>query len=664
MLPRSTCRFRPLSGRRRFPRLDSRLGACLLALASGWLPVDLCAQFQQPTEEELKMTSDSKAPGAAAVYLYREEIVDDARGFESTYERIKVLTDKGFDLATVRLPYTVGFDDKPEIQARTIHPDGTVVPFTGKPSVLVDLKAKNFQVNSRVVTLPDVEAGSILEFRIKTHRGMFSSLPFWAIQQPYFVHKAHYSFKCSSMYRPAFESMIGSGDKVIYDRKGNYSLDLTDIPALPDEERMPPLNLIEWRVRFYYTDSSAVGAFWDNAAQLWGKDSDEFTKPTSTLKAAVAGIVSPNDSEEIKARKIYSVVMDMENVDFAREKSRAERKKEKLKDVKTLDDVWKQKSGSSDALALLYVAMGRAANLAVWPMVVADRSRALFDNGFLNTGQFEDYIVIAELNGKEVYLDPGEKLCPFGRLHWKHTITTGFRLTAKGGVLARTPPANFQDSALSRIAILNIDDAGNVKGAVRFVMSGPDALYWRQLTLLNDAAETRKEFNDWTKEYFPDGVEAEFDHFLGLEDYSVDLLAVVKISGSLGSITGKHLFLPTSFFASRGNPPFVTQNRRVTPVDMHYARLTEDDVTYVFPPDYRVEGMPAASDISWPDMALLKISSKANDGAVQVERRLAYNFALLDPREYPDLHGFYQKVAAADQQQIVLARAAVSKGNQ
>ena len=30
-------------------------------------------KFHEPTKEELQMTSDPKAPGAPAVYLYREE---------------------------------------------------------------------------------------------------------------------------------------------------------------------------------------------------------------------------------------------------------------------------------------------------------------------------------------------------------------------------------------------------------------------------------------------------------------------------------------------------------------------------------------------------------------------------------------------------------------
>jgi hypothetical protein len=71
-------------------------------------PALLVAQFQQPTDEELKMTADPKAPGAAAVYLYREEITNDLDRYHSFYERIKVLADKGRDLATVRVPFFPG----------------------------------------------------------------------------------------------------------------------------------------------------------------------------------------------------------------------------------------------------------------------------------------------------------------------------------------------------------------------------------------------------------------------------------------------------------------------------------------------------------------------------------------------------------------------------
>jgi len=120
------------------------------------------AQFAQPAAEELKMTADPKAPGAAAVYLYREEITDDRSHFVSLYARIKVLTEKGKDLATVTLPYQRGVETITEIDGRTIHSDGSIVPLVAKPSDLMEFKTKKLQVNSVVFSLPDVQVGSII----------------------------------------------------------------------------------------------------------------------------------------------------------------------------------------------------------------------------------------------------------------------------------------------------------------------------------------------------------------------------------------------------------------------------------------------------------------------------------------------------------------------
>jgi hypothetical protein len=47
-----------------------------------------------------------------------------------------------------------------------------------------------------------------------------------------------------------------------------------------------------------------------------------------------------------------------------------------------------------------------------------------------------------------------------------------------------------------------------------------------------------------------------------------------------------------------------------------------------------------------------------------VSRLYARNFVLIKPADYQQLHDFYVKMAAADQQQIVLTHAAAApKGN-
>ena len=87
--------------------------------------VPALAQFQPPTGEELKMTAEPKAPGAAAIYLYREEKVDDSLHYHSLFVRIKVLTEKGKELATVSVPYLRSTFKITDVRARTIHADGT-----------------------------------------------------------------------------------------------------------------------------------------------------------------------------------------------------------------------------------------------------------------------------------------------------------------------------------------------------------------------------------------------------------------------------------------------------------------------------------------------------------------------------------------------------------
>src|SRR5579863_2913421 len=156
---------------------------CLFLL----LPVLLQAQFQEPSKEELQMTSDPKAPGAAAVYLNIQEVTDDPLHYHSFYARIKVFQEKGKELATIELPYLRGDTKVTDIKGRTIHSDGTVIPLTGKPDDLLVSKGADRTIGRRVFTLPSVEIGSILEYsyQIRYDDNHFSS-PTWEIQRPYF----------------------------------------------------------------------------------------------------------------------------------------------------------------------------------------------------------------------------------------------------------------------------------------------------------------------------------------------------------------------------------------------------------------------------------------------------------------------------------------------
>ncbi|MGO9316449.1 MAG: DUF3857 domain-containing transglutaminase family protein [Terracidiphilus sp.] len=661
----------------------------LFALTS---PALLLAQFQQPTGEELKMTADPKAPGAAAVYLNVEEVTNDPLHFQTFYARIKVLSEKGKELATVELPpYLRSTSKISEIKGRTIHSDGTVIPLTGKPEDLLVVKGKTnqgeqVQVNRKVFTLPSVEVGSILEYAYTIqYEDNVSSEPRWEIQRPYFVHKAHYLFVPAKQFLPGLQNQTSNylidahnrtlntliwwpklpeGVTVKSDVAGHYTVDVADVPPTPKEENMPPVESIRYKVFFYYKASSNSQEFWINEAKLWSKDVDHFAEPSRSIREAVAGIISPADSDLDKAKKLYKAVQALDNTDYSRKKTESEMKQLHLKVAKRAEDTWAQKSGSSEDIALLYLAMLRAASLTAYATKVVDRDQGVFDITYLSLSQLDDTLVVLSSGGKEIELDPGEKMCPFQTVNWQHSSAGGLTQSAQGVGAVTTGAQQYTDNKTLRIGDITLDAQGALTGSFRIVMTGQEALRWRQKAITNDEAEVKKQFDKSLESIFPDGVEAHIDHFTGLDDPNVNLVAFVNAKGSIGAATSKRFILPAFFLETRGKQPFVAQEKRTQPVDMHYGDVVTDQVTYHLPGDFTVEGAPLDNKISWPQHAILTVKSVSAPGQITIARSLASAFTFAKPEEYQDLRGFYQKVAAADQAQLVLAKTPPApKGN-
>jgi len=617
------------------------------------------------------MTSDPKAPDAAAVYLYREERTDDQKSFKGLYERIKVLTEKGKSLATVKIPYEKGMAKVTNIQGRTIHPDGTVIPLTAKPDDLVTVKVKGYREDMIVFTLPSVEVGSILEYRLEIrYDDNWLFPPTWEIQQSYFVHKAHYEFDVGTVYGNGPKRLMWAATPVeakipVVNNKDNnkFTVDLTDIPPVPDDDWMPPLNTIRERVEFYYTYALNGEDFWQNECTFWSKAMEGFANPSAQLKAAVAAMIAPGDTDEQKARKIYAAVTRLENTMFTREKSRQELKKEKLKEIRKAEDVWKDQGGTPNQIALLYVALARAAGLKAWPMWVTSRDERIFNSLHFSTDQLTDFIVVLEVAGKTIYLDPGQKTCPFGELAWQHSLTGGMRMNESGAKLAITPADTYKNNVTERQAELTIDPEGGVTGTAHMEFSGADAIYWRQEAVQDGPDELKKRMTESVLEDMPDGVQIELDRFEHLDDYESRLMVDFKVSGNLGAPAGKYFILPGLFFETRAKHPFVAQDKRTTPIDVHSPRSEKDLVSYHLPDGFTVEGSPKTNDVKWEGSAVLAISSGVENNVLKVGRAFARNFTFLGPGSYSPLHDFYIKLASADQQQIVLTRNAAPKGN-
>ena len=675
----------------------SCLQTAILVSALSLSLVSAAQKFQEPSKDELQMTSDPKAPGAPAVYLYREEITDNHSHYISSYVRIKVLTERGKEWATVEVPYFPGYNAVPTIEGRTIHADGTVIPLVGKAQDLLVIQTHGESLKSAVFNMPSVEVGSILEYKwtvpltgemkingasadgTQYSSSLASQVPDWEVQKDIFVHKAHFYY---NPYTP-LESGIGlyayyvsggvagylmytqtlpAGAQVAKSTKNAYSLDIHDVPAIQRESDTPPESSFLYRVQFYFTPYMSSQIYWENEVARWSKQVSQFAAQTPVIKEAVDQITAGAATPDAKARKLYDAVQALDNTDFTRAKSDEERKKLGLKrELKKVQDVWSEKSGSANDIAALYLALARAAGLEAYAVKVADRNRRIFDANLLSLYQLDSLLVVLRIDGKDVFLDPGQKLCPYGQLHWTHLLAGGLQENVKTPIFT---PANLaKDSITAHNADLTLDEHGAVTGTVKILMSGPEALHWRQLGLTDDATEVEKRFNESLKRLLPAGLNSELDHFQGMDTPAANLLAVVKVSGQLGNATGKRLLVPAFFFSTGAHKQFVSEATRTLPIDLHYAEQIVDDVIYHLPAGFTVESAPQPTQLPWPEHAALVTKTTSAPGVIDIKHIFARAFVFLDTKQYPALRDFYQKLATNDQQQLVLASSPTSAGN-
>jgi hypothetical protein len=290
-------------------------GFLLFSLTSIALFPAATSDFQQPTREELSMTSDPAAPGADAVYLLRQETSDDKLHFHSLYARIKILTENGKRYADVEIPYEGLTFTIRAVEGRTVHPDGTIIPFTGKPIDKLLFKSGDRRIMSRVFSLPDVQVGSIIEYRyVLAYKDNIASSPQCYIQ-PLFVHSAHYHFNPTThelvsnnehgnvVNRLLYTQVLPPGAKV---REGldGFDLEVENIPAISAEEYMPPMRSVSYRVLFYYTAAYSGDDYWKEMGKYWSKDVNRFAAPSGKMQQVAQQIVSSGGTEEEKLKKI------------------------------------------------------------------------------------------------------------------------------------------------------------------------------------------------------------------------------------------------------------------------------------------------------------------------------------------------------------------------
>lgn len=640
------------------------------ARAIDWLPI---------SPDDLALKDNPKQPGADAMILYREVVINaskantDGDNYEE-YVRIKVFTQAGVSQGHVSVEFVKENETVPYIAGRTIRPDGSIVKFDGQVLETTIEKFSGIKVLAKTFTLPDVQPGCIIEyaFQKQTKPGYVTSRS-WQVSQSMYTREAHFTYTPFTGYgsglRPMYATYMLPADAALKElANGSYTMVARDIPGVEEEPLMPPERPIEARVEFYYQNpdfpasTDPTDRYWNFWAKRWDGEVDHFIDKKNALSGELAKLVSPQDSPEIRLKKIYAGVLQIRNLSMEDYKTEKEFKNENLKENNNVEDVLNRGYAYGYQINYLLIGLARAAGFDAAEVFVAPRNRELFIPKRNEVSELRAQIVWVHAGSQDYYLDPASRYYPFGIIPWYETDTGGIKADKRAGTIVNTPDQPSSDATLVRHADLQVTADGSISGVLQVDFAGQQGAQLREEKRKEDETGRSKDLEDQIRGWLPAGSEFSVTKIANWDDIEqpVHVEGTLKIP-SFASTAAQRLLMPIEPFQMPQSRQFASE-KRTNFVYFHYPYEEIDDIKFQLPDGYKVESIPPERNTDLKAVAC-EISAQAQGNSVEVKRHLSVHGVIFTKEEYPTLRRFFGMVKANDNAQVVFQNATSAKNN-
>ena len=428
---------------------------------------------------------------------------------------------------------------------------------------------------------------------------------------------------------------------------------------------MPPADELKSRVDFIYSDEffeEDADKYWKKFGKKRNDQLESFIGKRKSMEDAVAQIVAPGDSPEVKLRKIYARVQQIRNTSYEQEKTEQEQKRDKEKAPDNVETIWKKQYANGMQLTWLFLALARAAGFEASGMWVPDRRNYFFTPATMDARRLDSNVVVVKLDGKDVFFDPGAAFTPFGMLPWIETGVQGLKLNKDGGTWLTTDLPASNESMVKRNAELKLTDTGDLEGKLTVTYSGLEASHRRIEEHLEDDTDRKKFLEDEVKEAIPIASDVELTNQPDWKGSDPKLVAEfsLKISGWVAG-AGKHALLPVGLFSASEKHLFDHADR-VHPIYFQFPFERSDDVSIELPLGWQISTVPQPHKLD-AKAVVYTVNASNDKGTIHITRDLNVDIVLLPTDTYPTLRKVFQVVRTADEEQVMLQPGANTASN-
>jgi len=594
-------------------------------------------------------------PNAGAVILLddeRFEILPDYTATDETNFIVKILNDRGKHYGEVELDYDSTYEKVELEYARTIRPDGTVVP-VGDKHIRDVSRYMNYPLYSnarvKIISMPEVTEGSIIEYKAKWHISkLINKRDFsrhYGIQgyEPYLNQKltvvvpADYKFNFKS-YNPDYTNYKVDFSPEIkeVDNKRVYTWEFKNAPEIIVEPSMPPWEEI--------VPGLSLSSFdrWEEIYDWWWNLAKDKGSVDKEMERKVRELTKDKKTQEEKARAIYHWVASKVRY-VAVEYGQAGF------EPHSAMEIFKNKYGDCKDQAMLLIAMLRCSGISAHPVLIGTRGCWVLDEEF-PVLTFNHAIVEAEVDGKTFFLDPTAETASFGDLPTCDQDRKVLVFYERSGRIEKIPLFPSEHNKVSKTTEIKIgkDETISATREVKtFGMYDQGQRAWLKYTKPVLVQEGLKEkINAIT----PGGELLNYK-ISNVEDLNEPVEISMEFKGpKFLTRAGKDRLLPKfgTFSAS-----LVSKERRKFPLDFQALCVDETRIRVELPSHLTVKFLPPpiVKDTPWFTYTYEHTFSK---GLISFEERLIDKKSSVSVEEYPEFKEICEELARQTDKQVIL----------
>ena len=614
-------------------------------------------EFGKPTQMEFELKSYESEPDATGVILYESgnyyavSIVKKTavRLVKEIYRKIKVLDAKKFDYATVEIPYYEGngYYGEEILDYKAITHNGSAKSFVSKNAFYKT--DKSGVGNVLKFTFPNVQDGSILEYRYTIVSPYFFDLDGWEFQHELptiyslFQTVLPVNFKYNRILYgnkklAAQKSVIKKNEFLIPSNNGHIDTEVNvyameDIPSFTEEKYMlSKKNYISRIVyeplefKVFHGSSHVFTRSWVDVDNRFKTRSDfgEQLKKKSYFRRKIPKAILDVEDDLERAKAVYGFIQ-----------SNYTWNGRYFNYGINVRDAFDEKLGSVSAINLSLVNALEAAKLDAKSVILSTRNNGLPTELYPVLSNFNYVLAALIINNEKILLDATDKQAPFGIIPFRALNVQARVLDFKKGSYWM-PIEPFEQNIQYMNAQIAVETNGYFTGKVNQVSSGYIALGKRNTIEEKTLQQYRK-----TQEKTKAGIE--------IKDYQLEDLGLIEkplkesytITIEPEKVGNKVILYPFFNKTYISENPFKMKDRSY-PMDFGYPFTNTYLVSIDLGNVYEIEQLPKSRSIKLPNEdGECMVTYMAEDNKINIRFNMKLTEHHFPPDAYQSLKEFF-----------------------